>query len=159
MDYSDKIMNWDQAAELRRVLADQGLKVVFTNGCFDLLHPGHLRYLAQARSLGDFLVVGLNSDRSITALKGPRRPVCPQEIRAEMLAGLTMVDAVVVFDQATPLELIAALVPDILVKGGDWPVDQIVGSSLVLEHGGQVRSLLLAEGFSSTSLIERIKGL
>ncbi len=159
MDYSDKIMNWDQAAELRRVLADQGLKVVFTNGCFDLLHPGHLRYLAQARSLGDVLGGGLNSDLSITALKGPRRPVCPQEIRAEMLAGLTMVDAVVVFDQATPLELIAALVPDILVKGGDWPVDQIVGSSLVLEHGGQVRSLLLAEGFSSTSLIERIKGL
>jgi len=157
MNYRDKIMTLDQALTLRREFGGRG-RLVFTNGCFDLLHPGHLRYLAEARSLGDFLLVGLNSDRSIRALKGPSRPVCPEAVRAEMLAGLEMVDAVVVFDQDTPLELIRALCPDILVKGGDWPVEQIVGASLVLERGGEVKSLQLAEGFSSSALIERIGG-
>lgn len=158
MDHRAKIMTWTQALARRKELADRGLKLVFTNGCFDLLHPGHLRYLAEARALGDYLVVGLNSDRSISALKGPSRPVCPEAVRAEMLAGLEAVNAVTVFDQDTPLELIAALRPDVLVKGGDWPLEKIVGGDLVLESGGQVRSLLLAEGFSSTSLIERICG-
>ena len=158
MDHRAKIMTLPQVLARRRELAAGGRKLVFTNGCFDLLHPGHLRYLAEARALGDFLVVGLNSDRSISALKGPARPICPETVRAEMLAGLAAVDAVVVFDQDTPLALITALVPDVLVKGGDWTVDKIVGGSLVLERGGEVRSLLLAEGFSSTSLIERIRG-
>ena len=107
--------------------------------------------------MGDYLMVGLNSDRSITALKGPARPVCPETVRAEMLAGLASVDAVIVFDQETPLELITLLRPDVLVKGGDWKPEQIVGAELVLAGGGQVCSLLLAEGFSSTALIERIR--
>ncbi|MDR2945287.1 MAG: D-glycero-beta-D-manno-heptose 1-phosphate adenylyltransferase [Candidatus Adiutrix sp.] len=158
MDYLTKIMTLPQAQARRQALAVQGRKLVFTNGCFDLLHPGHLRYLAEARALGDFLLVGLNSDRSISALKGPTRPVCPEAVRAEMLAGLAAVDAVVVFDADTPLDLITALVPDVLVKGGDWAVEQIVGGTLVLERGGEVRSLLLAEGFSTTALIERIMG-
>ena len=142
-------------------MAEDGLRLVFTNGCFDLLHPGHLRYLAEARAMGDFLLVGLNSDRSIRAIKGgkligPPRPICSEEVRAEMLAGLAAVDAVVIFDEETPCQLIKALRPDVLVKGGDWSVDQIVGSDLVLENGGQVRSLLLADGFSTTALIARI---
>ncbi|MDR2946285.1 MAG: D-glycero-beta-D-manno-heptose 1-phosphate adenylyltransferase [Candidatus Adiutrix sp.] len=157
MRYLDKIMTWEQAAAKRKKLAAEGRRVVFTNGCFDLLHPGHLRYLTEARDLGDFLMVGLNSDRSISKLKGPLRPMCPEPVRAEMLAGLAAVDAVVVFGQDTPLELISLIRPDILVKGGDWKPEQIVGSDIVLADGGQVRSLLLAEGFSSTDLIERIR--
>ncbi len=161
MDYRQKIMTPDQATARRRELAAAGRRVVFTNGCFDLLHPGHLRYLAEARDLGDFLMVGLNSDRSIRAIKGdpplgPPRPICAEAVRAEMLAGLAMVDAVVVFDEDTPLNLIVALVPDVLVKGGDWPVDRIVGGRFVLERGGEVKSLALAEGFSTTNLIARI---
>ncbi len=157
MGYLDKIMGWKQAAARRKELAAEGRRVVFTNGCFDLLHPGHLRYLAEARDLGDYLIVGLNSDRSITALKGPTRPICPEAVRAEMLAGLEVVEAVVVFDQETPLELITLLRPDVLVKGGDWRPEQIVGAEVVLAGGGRVRSLLLAEGFSTTALIERIR--
>lgn len=157
MDYLNKIMAWEQAAARRKALAAEGRRVVFTNGCFDLLHPGHLRYLAEARALGDFLIVGLNADCSIIRLKGPSRPVCPEAVRAEMLAGLAAVDAVTVFSQDTPLELITLLQPDILVKGGDWKPEQIVGADIVLANGGQVRSLLLAEGFSTSALIERIR--
>ncbi|UQZ89108.1 D-glycero-beta-D-manno-heptose 1-phosphate adenylyltransferase [Deltaproteobacteria bacterium Smac51] len=157
MKHLAKIMTWEQAAARRQELAGESRKVVFTNGCFDLLHPGHLRYLAEARDLGDYLIVGLNSDRSITALKGPARPICPEAVRGEMLAGLAAVDAVVVFDHDTPLDLITLLKPDVLVKGGDWRPEQIVGADVVLAGGGQVRSLLLAEGFSTTSLIERIR--
>ena len=154
MGYRSKILTLEEAVERRQKLV--GSKLVFTNGCFDLLHPGHLRYLAEARSLGDFLLIGLNSDRSIQALKGPLRPICPETVRAEMLAGLAAVDAVVVFDEDTPLEMITALKPDILVKGGDWPIEEIVGGQFVRENGGEVKSLLLADGFSTTSLIERI---
>lgn len=153
--YLGKILPPGEALALRQGLAGQ--KFVFTNGCFDLLHPGHLRYLAEARALGDFLCVGLNSDRSVRALKGPARPVCPQGVRAEMLAGLGMVDAVVVFDEDTPLNLITLLEPDVLVKGGDWPVEKIVGAGVVLARGGEVRSLTLAPGFSTTALVERIR--
>lgn len=163
MDYRQKIIDRQQAVDRRKQLAEDGLRLVFTNGCFDLLHPGHLRYLAEARSWGDFLLVGLNSDRSIRAIKGdkpigPPRPICSEEVRAEMLAGLAAVDAVLIFDEDTPYNLILALRPDVLVKGGDWPVERIVGSNLVLENGGQVRSLLLADGFSTTALIARIIG-
>ena len=154
MGYRSKILTLEEAVERRQKLV--GSKLVFTNGCFDLLHPGHLRYLAEARSLGDFLLIGLNSDRSIQALKGPLRPICPETVRAEMLVGLAAVDAVVVFDEDTPLEMITALKPDILVKGGDWPIEEIVGGQFVRENGGEVKSLLLADGFSTTSLIERI---
>ena len=152
-----ELLSWSQAAERRRSLAEAGRTLVFTNGCFDLLHPGHLRYLAEARALGDFLLVGLNSDRSVRALKGPARPIQAQAVRAEMLAGLASVDAVTVFDQETPLELITLLLPDVLVKGGDWPPEKIVGAGLVSGRGGLVRSLPLAEGFSTTGLIELIR--
>jgi len=152
-----EILSPGQAADRRRSLAEAGRTLVFTNGCFDLLHPGHLRYLAEARSLGDFLLVGLNSDRSVRALKGPDRPILDEAVRAEMLAGLAAVDAVTVFDQETPLELITLLEPDVLVKGGDWPPDQIVGAGVVQGRGGLVRSLTLAEGFSTTALLALIR--
>lgn len=161
MDHRQKIITLPEALKRRRELAAEGLRLVFTNGCFDLLHPGHLRYLAEAGALGDFLLVGLNSDRSVRAIKGgptegPPRPICPEEIRAEMLAGLSAVDAVVIFDQDDPLELVTALKPDTLVKGGDWPVEKIIGAQEVLARGGEVRSLKLAEGFSTTALVARI---
>ena len=152
-----EILSWDQAAAWRRNLAAGRQVLVFTNGCFDLLHPGHLRYLAEARALGDSLLVGLNSDRSVRSLKGSARPILNEATRAEMLAGLAAVDAVTIFDQGTPLELITLLEPDLLVKGGDWPPDRIVGAGVVLARGGQVRSLALAEGFSTTGLIELIR--
>jgi D-beta-D-heptose 7-phosphate kinase/D-beta-D-heptose 1-phosphate adenosyltransferase len=139
-------------ASLRR----RGRRIVFTNGVFDLLHPGHVRYLRAAKRLGDVLVVGLNSDRSARRLgKGPGRPLVKQRDRAEVLAALEMVDYVAVFDQDTPYELIAALRPDVLVKGGDWPVDRIVGADLVLARGGTVKSLPFARGYSTSRLIER----
>ena len=147
---------------LRRRLATlrrAGKRIVFTNGVFDLLHPGHLRYLRAARRLGDVLVVGLNSDRSVRRLaKGPDRPLLRERDRAEMLAGLEMVDYVSVFSQDTPQALIAAIAPDVLVKGGDWSVDQIVGADLVLARGGVVKSLRFAPGYSTTALLQRIRG-
>jgi rfaE bifunctional protein nucleotidyltransferase chain/domain len=140
-------------AALRR----QGRRIVFTNGCFDLLHPGHVRYLARARSLGDVLVVGLNSDDSVRLLaKGPGRPVQREADRAEVLAALEAVDYVSIFDEDTPLELIRAVEPDVLVKGGDWPVERIVGADLVRARGGRVRSLPFAAGYSTTALIRRL---
>jgi D-beta-D-heptose 7-phosphate kinase/D-beta-D-heptose 1-phosphate adenosyltransferase len=154
--YLNKIMGLDQAVEKRDRLALAGKKTVFTNGCFDLLHTGHLRYLDQARSLGDFLLVGLNSDGSIKRLKGPNRPVRNQNERSEMLAALMMVDGLVIFEQDTPLELILAVRPHFLVKGGDWSVSGIIGANEVLGMGGEVKSLTLEKGFSTTSLIERI---
>lgn len=146
---------------LRRRLASHrraGQRIVFTNGVFDLLHPGHVRYLRAARRLGDLLVVGLNSDRSVRRLaKGPERPLVKERDRAEVLAALEMVDYVVIFGQDTPYELIKALRPDVLVKGGDWTVDRIVGADLVLARGGAVKSLRFAAGYSTTKLVERIR--
>ena len=133
-----------------------GKKVVFTNGCFDLLHVGHVRYLQDARKLGDFLVVGLNSDASVSGLKGPDRPVQTQDDRAEILAALACVDYVVIFNEDTPLKLIEAVQPDLLVKGGDWAVEKIVGSQFVLSRGGQVKSLPFHSGRSTSSIIDRI---
>ena len=133
-------------------------KVVFTNGCFDLIHPGHVRYLRAARALGDVRVIGVNSDVSVRRLaKGPDRPLVPEKDRAEVLAALEMVDFVSIFDEDTPLELITAVQPDVLVKGGDWKVDDIVGSDVVRARGGRVRSLRFAPGYSTTSLVERIR--
>jgi len=134
-------------------------RIVFTNGCFDLLHPGHVDLLARARALGGTLVVGLNSDDSVRALKGPPRPVSPFQDRAVVLAGLASVDFVTGFDDLTPLKLIEAVLPDVLVKGGDWPVAAIVGREAVEASGGQVVSLPLMPGYSTTSLIERIKSV
>ncbi len=132
-------------------------RIVFTNGCFDLLHVGHIRYLQEARSLGDRLVVALNTDASVQKLKGPTRPVQHELDRSEIMAALGCVDYVTLFGEETPLKLIELLKPDILVKGGDWPPDKIVGSSFVLGRGGQVRSLAFQPGRSTSSIIEKIK--
>jgi D-glycero-beta-D-manno-heptose 1-phosphate adenylyltransferase len=150
-------MTRDQAAALIAAVRAQGGKVVFTNGVFDLLHPGHLRYLAHARSLGDVLIVGVNSDRSVRANKGPDRPITPEDERVELLEALVPVDAVVVFDEPTPHELIAALQPDVLVKGADWAEDAIVGRDIVEARGGRVIRVAVEPGYSTTAIIKRIK--
>ena len=134
-----------------------GKHVVFTNGCFDLLHPGHIKLLEAARTLGDALIVGINSDDSVRTLKGPSRPVIPESERAEILAGLECVDAVVIFDELTPRETVAALVPDILVKGGDWPGNQIVGREEVEAAGGKVVLIDLVQGYSTTEILHKIR--
>ena len=154
-----KILNRQQLIRDRELLRGEGKSVVFTNGCFDLLHPGHVRYLAEARALGDVLVVALNSDRSVRILKGLGRPILSEMERAEVTAALEAVDYVIVFDEETPRELIAELLPDVLVKGGDWPIEQIVGREEVEAAGGRVVSLPYLEGSSSTDIIERIKRL
>lgn len=142
----------------RREWKDNRRSVVFTNGCFDLLHPGHVRLLEQARGLGDVLVVGLNSDRGVRRLKGDGRPLVPEAERAELLAALAAVDAVTIFDEPTPRELLAALLPDVLVKGGDWGLDQIVGRAEVEAAGGRVAVVPYIEGYSTSALIAKIAG-
>jgi len=134
-----------------------GRRVVFTNGCFDLLHPGHIRALELARALGDALIVGLNSDASVRQLKGEGRPVIPEGERAEILAALESVDAVVIFDELTPRELISRLLPDVLVKGGDWPGDQIVGREEVEAAGGRVVSVPVVPGYSTSAILRKIR--
>ncbi len=134
-----------------------GRRIVFTNGCFDLLHPGHVCILQEARELGDALIVGLNSDASVRQLKGEGRPVLPERERAEILAALECVDAVVIFDQVTPREVIARLLPDVLVKGGDWPGNQIVGREEVEAAGGRVVSIPVVPGYSTTEILRRIR--
>jgi rfaE bifunctional protein nucleotidyltransferase chain/domain len=136
----------------------EGKKIVFTNGVFDILHPGHIRYLRDARALGDLLIVGVNSDRSVKALnKAPDRPINPEHERAEVLGALASVDAVVVFDEDTPHEIISAIQPDILVKGADWGENAIVGRDVVEARGGKVVRISLADGYSTTKIIERIR--
>jgi rfaE bifunctional protein nucleotidyltransferase chain/domain len=136
----------------------QGHRIVFTNGCFDLMHIGHIRYLQAARNLGDVLVVGVNSDESVRALnKGTDRPIVPDTQRAEVLAALACVDYVVIFSEPDPGALIATLQPDILVKGGDWPVDRIVGRETVEARGGRVQTIPLVPGVSTTTLVQRIR--
>jgi rfaE bifunctional protein nucleotidyltransferase chain/domain len=134
-----------------------GRRVVFTNGCFDLLHPGHIRSLELARALGDALIVGLNSDASVRQLKGEGRPVIAECERAEILAALESVDAVVIFDDLTPREVIARLLPDVLVKGGDWPGDQIVGREEVEAAGGRVVSVPVVPGYSTSAILQKIR--
>lgn len=137
----------------------KGQRIVFTNGCFDILHEGHVRYLAEARSSGDLLIVGINSSDSVRRLKGAERPINDEQSRALVLASLTFVDLVVLFDSDTPEALIQALRPDTLVKGGDWAVEQIVGGAFVQSYGGTVLSLPFHKGFSTTSLVEKIRTL
>ncbi len=147
------------AQKLALLLADfqkSGKKIVFTNGCFDLLHPGHASYLATARELGDLLVVGVNSDASVRRLKGKERPIMPEEARAQLLAALSSVDYVTVFDEDDPYQLISLLRPDILVKGGDWDTSLIVGRDLVEARGGKVYSLSFVDEYSTTSIVEEI---
>ncbi len=145
--------------ELRRIiryLKAKGKRIVFTNGCFDLLHIGHIRYLEKARALGDALVVGVNSDSSVRKLKGPKRPVLPVKERTEILSGLGCVDYITIFDERTPLKLITSLHPNVLVKGGDWTKEQIVGSEVVERSGGKVVIIPFVKGASSSNLIEII---
>ncbi|HEY6952900.1 MAG TPA: D-glycero-beta-D-manno-heptose 1-phosphate adenylyltransferase [Bacteroidota bacterium] len=131
-------------------------KVVFTNGCFDILHRGHIEYLSKAKALGDVLIVGLNDDASVTRLKGPARPVVGQEDRAQILAALRSVDFVCVFSEDTPYELIKAVVPDVLVKGADWPIDKVVGKDIVEAAGGEVQTIEFLPNRSSSRLIDKI---
>jgi D-glycero-beta-D-manno-heptose 1-phosphate adenylyltransferase len=153
------VLSRSAARELVQRLRASGKSVVFTNGVYDLLHPGHLRYLRAARAEGDALVVGVNSDRSVRAIKGPGRPIHPEDERAELIAALACVDAAVVFDEDTPHEIVTALQPDVLVKGADWPADQIVGRDVVEARGGRVVRVEVQPGHSSTKLIERMRGV
>ena len=150
-------MTLDEATALGRRLRAGAKSLVFTNGVFDLLHPGHVRYLQQARALGDALIVGVNSDRSARSNKGRSRPIIPAVERAEVLEALACVDGVVVFDEDTPQALIAALEPDVLVKGADWAENAIVGRDLVEARGGRVVRIAVEPGYSTSSLIQRIK--
>ena len=153
-----KIVGRGPLAEAVRSLQRAGKKVVFTNGCFDLLHIGHVRYLQEAHELGDALVVGVNSDASVRRLKGAGRPFTPAKERAEVLAALACVDFVTIFGAATPLRLIRSLGPDVLVKGGDWPVDAIVGREFVEGRGGKVVAIPFVKNRSTTRTIGRIRG-
>ena len=146
-----------EAVRLVERLRGAGKTIVFTNGVFDLLHPGHVRYLQKARALGDALIVGINSDRSVRTNKGPGRPITPEAERAEILAALACVDAVIVFDEDTPGEIIAALQPDVLVKGADWAPDAIVGRETVEAHGGRVVRIDIETGHSTTAIVEKIR--
>ncbi|MBK9419347.1 MAG: D-glycero-beta-D-manno-heptose 1-phosphate adenylyltransferase [Flavobacteriales bacterium] len=151
-------MDLMKAQRMCNVWRMKGDRIVFTNGCFDILHRGHVEYLQEAAALGDRLVIGLNSDASVRRLgKGDGRPFNDQESRAKLLTALRLVDAVVLFDEDTPFELIKAIGPDVLVKGGDYTEDRIVGADVVKARGGEVRSLKLVEGYSTTLLVERIR--
>jgi D-beta-D-heptose 7-phosphate kinase/D-beta-D-heptose 1-phosphate adenosyltransferase len=152
-----KVLGLAELREELRTERERGRKVVFTNGCFDLLHTGHLRLLEAAAALGDLLVVGLNLDDSVRRLKGPERPFQPFEDRAELLAGLEAVDLVVGFGEDTPAALIDAIVPDVLVKGGDWALDAIVGRDTVESAGGRVVTVRLVAGQSTTNLVKKIR--
>ncbi len=149
-----KLLDSEAMRKERDRLRAAGIRLVFTNGCFDLLHPGHVRYLAEARAQGDRLVVAVNADRTVTALKGKGRPILPLAERMEILAALEAVDYVVAFDEETPARVIKDLMPDVLVKGGDWSTDQIVGRDTVEASGGRVLSLPFSSGYSTSRLIE-----
>ena len=153
------LMTRAEAASFAVARRAAGERVVFTNGVFDLIHPGHLRYLQHARSLGDLLVIGLNSDASVRRNKAIGRPINPEGERAEVLAALACVDAVVLFDEDTPADIIRAIQPDILVKGADWPADQIVGRDTVEGSGGRVVRVPVEQGYSTTAIIDRIRRL
>jgi D-beta-D-heptose 7-phosphate kinase/D-beta-D-heptose 1-phosphate adenosyltransferase len=153
-----KVLSIAEAVALVEHLRHTGKEVVFTNGVFDLLHPGHVRYLRDARREGDALIVAVNSDRSVRAIKGPMRPVNPEAERAEVVAALACVDAVVVFDEETPQQVISRLQPDVLAKGADWAMDAIIGRETVERRGGRVVRIPLAEGYSTSAIIEKIKG-
>jgi len=151
-----KIKSLEEIVSIRAQLRRQRTKLIFTNGCFDILHVGHVRYLNQARALGDSLVVAVNSDRTVRLLKGKGRPVIPEMERAEILAALACVDYVFIFDDPTPQEVIDAIVPDVLVKGADWVISEIVGRETVERNGGTVRNVDLVEGSSTTVIITRV---
>ncbi|MBP7194461.1 MAG: D-glycero-beta-D-manno-heptose 1-phosphate adenylyltransferase [Candidatus Cloacimonetes bacterium] len=153
----DKIFSLNELKDVLGLYRNTGGRIVFTNGCFDIMHAGHAQYLEEARAMGDVLIVAMNSDASVRRLKGPKRPVIGQQDRALMLAALESVDYVVIFEEDTPYEVIKILEPDLLVKGGDWTPDQIVGADIVLARGGEVKSLPFRPGLSTSSIIERIR--
>ena len=155
--YRTKIKDLKTLKKDTKRLKSEGKKIVFTNGCFDILHPGHTRYLYAARILGDYLIVAVNSDRSTKAIKGPDRPINSQEARAEVLAALDCVDGVVIFDEDDPFKVIKSLMPDILVKGGDWPEDEIIGADIVKEGGGEVKRIPYVSGYATTDIIKKIR--
>jgi len=150
-------MDLIELQEAVKALQAEGKKLVFTNGCFDLLHVGHVRYLSKARKLGDRLIVAVNSDQSVQSLKGPKRPIVPEDERLEVLSALSCIDYLILFSDLTPEKLIVALVPDILVKGADWAHKDIVGGDFVEKRGGKVVRIELVEGASTTSIIEGIE--
>jgi rfaE bifunctional protein nucleotidyltransferase chain/domain len=149
------VLSLADGAAMAETLRRLGKRVVFTNGVFDILHPGHVRYLKAARQEGDALIVGVNSDRSVRAIKGPARPITPELERAEILAALECVDAAIVFDQDTPADIIIALQPDVLVKGADWAADAIVGRDTVEARGGRVVRMPIEQGWSTTNIVDR----
>jgi rfaE bifunctional protein nucleotidyltransferase chain/domain len=153
---AQKIVKLEELVAHLTPRVERGRRVAFTNGCFDLLHVGHVRYLARARGCGDLLVVGLNSDASVRRIKGARRPIIPQDQRAEVLAALSCVDFVVIFEEPDPLALIQAIVPAVLVKGADWPEEGIIGADVVRGAGGRVVRVPVIEGASTTNTIDRI---
>lgn len=154
---SGKLKSAGELAEITARAKAQGKAVVFTNGCFDLLHRGHVHTLREAKAQGDLLIVALNSDRSVKEIKGPRRPIMPETDRIELIAAMEMVDYVVVFDEPDPYSLIRAIKPDVLAKGGDWGSDKIIGADVVEQNGGRVAVIPYLKGFSTTEIIERIK--
>jgi len=154
--YLDKISTLEKAAKSCEALKNSGKRIVFTNGCFDILHPGHARYLSSARELGDYLIVALNSDRSVRAIKGSKRPIFSEKMRAELLAALECVNCVVIFDEDNPLRVIKTILPHVLVKGGDWQEDQIIGADVVKAAGGEVQRIPFVTGYSTTDIIDKI---
>jgi rfaE bifunctional protein nucleotidyltransferase chain/domain len=152
-----RVLTQPQTRALVERLRSEGRRIVFTNGVFDVLHPGHVRYLQQARSFGGALIVGVNADASVRRNKGPARPINPESERAEVVAALEVVDAVVVFGEDTPAEIIRLVQPDVLVKGADWPPDQIVGRDTVEARGGQVILVTVEQGYSTTSIVEKVR--
>jgi len=155
--YRSKIKDLPEIKKETDRLKSKGKKIVFTNGCFDILHPGHTRYLYAARKLGDYLVVAVNSDRSTRAIKGPGRPINSQEARTELLAALDFVDGVVIFDEEDPFKVIEFLMPNILVKGGDWAEDEIIGADVVKEGGGELKRIPYISGHATTDIIKKIR--
>lgn len=152
----EKIKQRGELQKIVELLKSYGKRIVFTNGCFDILHVGHVRYLEKAKTLGDILIVGINSDKSVRSIKGPTRPILPEQDRAEIIAGLGCVDYVTIFDEETPYELISTITPHILVKGGDWTKETTVGKEVVEREGGEVIILPLVEGASTTNIINTI---
>jgi len=153
---NEKIKSLDELVIIRTELQKLHKKIVFTNGCFDIIHRGHVEYLRKAKELGDVLVVALNTDAGVRRLKGKKRPVVHQDDRAVVMASLEVVDYVTFFDEDTPIKIITALVPDVLVKGGDWAVEEIVGKDVVEAHGGRVEQIRFVEGRSTTNIIQKI---
>ncbi len=155
----NKLTRLDKLTEIAKRFKKEGKKIIFTNGCFDLLHLGHVRYLKEAKRLGDILIVGLNSDNSVRSLKGKDRPLVREKDRAEILSALEAVDYIVIFNESTPKNLIDNIIPDVLVKGGDWEKEEVVGRDTVEAQGGEVIIIPEVKGYSTTTLIEGIKGI